>query len=275
MTFPDRLFRIATWTAAILLGIAVFIPFLIGIYAALLAPGDLMARDLHFWPLHPENFIRVFTEAGLGIYFLNSVIIAVVTTIGTMITSILAAYAFARMEFRGSNLLFWAVLGTLTIPELICIIPNYLLMAKLKLIPSLWAAIIPQLASGFVTFFLRQHFMGVPKVYDEAARLDGAGHMKILLDVIIPATWPAVSSMALFAFITQWNSYLWPLIVLRGENQTVQIALANLQSSMREQPFTDWPLILAASCVVLLPSVLFFVFAERQLVRGAGLSGIK
>lgn len=277
MISPERALRYAMWAAASLLGAAVFFPFLIGVHAAMLAPSDMMARSLPLWPLHPENFVRVFTEVGLAPYFVNSIIIAGITTCGTMVTSILAAYAFARMEFSGRTILFWGVLGTLTIPELICIIPNYLLMAKLKLIPSLWAAIIPQLAvsSGFITFFLRQHFMAVPKAYDEAARLDGARTMKILIDIIVPMSWPAIASMALYAFIAQWNAYLWPLIVLRGDTQTVQIALSNLQAAMREQPFIDWPLILAASCVVLVPSVLFFLFAERQLVRGMGISGVK
>ena len=275
MTFPDRLLHFLGWAGAALLGFGVVFPFLIGIGASLLAPSDLLNPNVAEWSLHPDNYLRVFTEAGLGAYFFNSIVIALSTTAGTMITSILAAYAFARMEFRGRNMLFWAVLGTLTIPELICIIPNYLLMAKMKLVPSIWAAVLPQLASGFVTFFLRQHFMGVPKVYEEAARLDGASHFKILVDVIVPISWAAIASMALFAFIAQWNSYLWPLIVLRGDTQTVQIALANLQASVREQPFTDWPLILAASCVVLLPSIVFFLFAERQLVQGAGLGGIK
>jgi multiple sugar transport system permease protein/sn-glycerol 3-phosphate transport system permease protein len=275
MISPDRLVRPLGWFAASLLGLVVLAPFVIGVVASLLDPADLLNPDMATWSFHPVNYLRVFTEAGLGSYFVNSIVIALTTTAGTMVTSILAAYAFARMEFRGRTMLFWTVVATLTIPELICVIPNYLLMAKMKLVPSIWAAVLPQLSSGFVTFFLRQHFMSVPKVYEEAARIDGAGTFKILIDVIIPVSWAAIASMALFAFIAQWNSYLWPLIVLRGDTQTVQIALANLQASVREQPFTDWPLILAASCVVLLPSIVFFFFAERQLVQGAGLSGIK
>jgi ABC-type glycerol-3-phosphate transport system permease component len=210
MILPDRLFRLVAWAASLLFGIAVVVPFAIGILAAMLSPRDLMNADLRFWPLYPENFLRVFQETPLARYFLNSLLIACSATVGVMITSILAAYAFARMDFRGRTVMFWAVLGTLTIPELICIIPNYLMMAKLNLVPSIWAAIIPQLASGFTTFFLRQHFMGVPVMYDEAARLDGAGPFKILIDIIVPMTWPAIASMALFAFIAQWNSYLWP-----------------------------------------------------------------
>src|SRR6218665_3211496 len=209
MISPDRLWRPLGWIATSLLGLAVMAPFVIGVVASLLAPSDLLNPDMGNWSFHPINYVRVFTEAGLGDYFLNSIFIALATTFGTMVTSILAAYAFARMEFKGRTPLFWAVLTTLAIPELICIIPNYLLMAKIKLVPSIWAAIIPQLSSGFITFFLRQHFMSVPKVYEEAARIDGAGTFKILIDVIIPVSWAAIASMALFAFIAQWNSYLW------------------------------------------------------------------
>lgn len=275
MISPERIWRVLGWGATALLGLGIVLPFFIGVLAAMLSPSDMMGEHFVVWPLHPENFVRAFNEAHLGRYFVNSLLIAGTSTVGIMVTSILAAYAFARMEFHGRTFLFWAVLGTLTIPDLIGIIPNYLLMAKLKLVPSIWAAVLPQLASGFTTFFLRQHFMGIPVMYDEAARLDGARPFKILIDIIIPIARPAIASMTLFAFIAQWNAYLWPLIVLRGDSQTVQIALANLQASAREQPFTDWPLILSASCVVLVPSIIMFLFAERQLVRGVGLSGLK
>jgi ABC-type glycerol-3-phosphate transport system permease component len=272
---PERILTALSWLAVTALGLFIVLPFVLGLVAAMLTPSDLMSRTPTFWPLHPENFWRAWTEARLARYFWNSIVIASISTTGTMVTSILAAYAFARMEFAGKTVLFWLVLGALAIPDLIGIIPNYLLMAKFQLVPSLWAAILPALASGFTTFFLRQHFMGVPVMYDEAARIDGAGPFKILVDIVIPIAWPAIASMALFAFIAQWNSYLWPLIVLRGDTQTVQIALANLQSDARDDAFTDWPLILSASCIVLVPSFLFFIFAERQLVRGAGLGGSK
>lgn len=265
---------IGTVATAVLALIVVF-PFLLGIVGAMLSPAALANRDLLAWPWLPETFVRVFQTVPMWTYLWNSLVIAVIATIGAMTTSILAAYAFARMDFRGRDTTFFLVIGTLMIPDLIGIVPNYLFMAKLDLVPSLTAAILPHLASGFTTFFLRQHFMAIPKSYDEAARLDGSGTLRILIDIIIPVAMPAIASMALFAFITQWNAYLWPLIVLSGDTQTVQIALANLQASAREQPFTDWPLILAASCIVLVPSFLMFFVAERQLVKGAGLGGLK
>lgn len=275
MKSVEAVLRAAGVAATAVLALIVVFPFLLGIVGAMLSPAALAARDLLAWPWLPETFVRVFQTVPMWSFLWNSLVIAVIATAGSMTTSILAAYAFARMDFRGRDTLFFLVVGTLMIPELIGIVPNYLFMAKFDLVPSLTAAILPYLASGFTTFFLRQHFMAIPKSYDEAARLDGSGTLRILVDIIIPVAMPAIASMALFAFITQWNAYLWPLIVLSGDTQTVQIALASLQASAREQPFTDWPLILAASCIVLLPSFLMFFVAERQLVKGAGIGGLK
>jgi multiple sugar transport system permease protein/sn-glycerol 3-phosphate transport system permease protein len=261
--------------ATLLLALMILFPFGLGVVGALLAPEALARGDLFPWPLFPENFVRAFQVVPMATYLWNSLVIAVIATIGAMTTSVLAAYALARMEFRGRGIAFIAVVATLAIPDLIGVVPNYLFLAKLDLVPGITAAVLPHLASGFTTFFLRQHFMAAPKSYDEAARLDGAGTLRILVDVHVPLAMPAIASMALFAFITEWNAYLWPLIVLSGDSQTVQIGLANLQASIREQPFTDWPLILAAAVIVLVPSFLMFFVAERQLVKGAGIGGIK
>jgi multiple sugar transport system permease protein/sn-glycerol 3-phosphate transport system permease protein len=255
-----------------LLALLVLFPFVYGFVAAMLSPADVMARTPSYWPLHPENFLRVFEAQPFHLFLLNSLLLATATTAGVMSTSILAAYAFARMEFRGSNILFVAVVGAMMIPTLITVIPNYLFMARLNLIPGRLAAILPTLASGFTTFFLRQHFKAIPRAFDEAAQLDGAGTFRILVEIIIPLARPAIAAMAVFAFLAEWNSYLWPLIVLDGDQRTVQIGLAHMQAEVREQPLTDWPLILAASCVTLVPSFLLFIAAERHIVRGAGLS---
>ncbi len=274
----DTLTGAASWpmrVARILAGLfalVVLFPFVYGFVAAMLSPADVMARAPRYWPLHPENFLRVFDVQPFHLFLFNSLLLATVTTIGVMTTSILAAYAFARMDFRGRQVLFIAVVGAMMIPTLISIIPNYLLMARLNLVPSRIAAILPTLASGFTTFFLRQHFKAIPRAFDEAAQLDGAGSLRILAQIIVPLAKPAIASMAVFAFLTEWNSYLWPLIVLDGNQSTVQIGLAHMQAEIREQPLTDWPLILAASSVTLIPSFILFIAVERHIVRGAGLS---
>ena len=257
------------------LGVAMAVPFAYGLLAAMMSPADVMARSPSYWPLYPGNFLRVFQTQPFGLFLLNSLVIALTTTAGTMATAVLGAYAFGRMAFRGRDALFGFVVGAVMIPDLIGVIPNYLFMAHLGLLPGYCAAILPTLASGFATFFLRQHIRAIPREYEEAARIDGASRLKILFDVIVPLSRPAIASMALFVFLKEWNAYLWPLIVLEGDQRTVQIGLANLQHYAREQPLTDWPLILAASMVVLVPSFIAFVVAEKQLVRGVGLSGIK
>ena len=274
MNTPERTGCLAfTFVAG--LALAMVVPFVYGVLAAMMSPADVMARHPSYWPLYPDNFLRVFREQPFGLFLFNSLLIAVAGTMGTIVTAVLAAYAFGRMAFPGRNALFALVVGAVMIPDLIGVIPNYLFMAHLGLLPGYGAAILPTLASGFATFFLRQHIRAIPRAYDEAARIDGATTLKILIDIIGPLSKPAIASMALFIFLKEWNAYLWPLIVLEGDQRTVQIGLANLQQYAREQPLTDWPLILAASVIVLIPSVIAFLFAERQLVSGAGLSGIK
>lgn len=275
MSSADRGPGIVSFGLTALLGMLIAVPFLIGLLTALLPTSEVLTRIPRLWPLTTGNFVRVFTEHPFARYLVNSAIITAVTTAGTMATAILAAYAFARMRFAGRGALFALVIGSIMIPNIIAIVPNYLFMAKLDLIPGYWAAVLPALSSGFVTFFLRQHFRAIPREYDEAARMDGAGTFRILVDIILPAARPAVVSMALFAFIAEWNAYLWPRIVLSGPWRTVEVGLADLQDYAREQPFVDWPLILAAAMVALAPSLLAFAVAERHLSRGAGLGGLK
>jgi multiple sugar transport system permease protein/sn-glycerol 3-phosphate transport system permease protein len=275
MSSVDRRPAPVALAATALLGLAILLPFGIGLVSSLLPISEVMARSPQWSLVTLDNYARVFAGYPFGRYLVNSAIIAAVSTAGTMATSILAAYAFARMEFRGRGVLFALVIGAIMIPNIISIVPNYLFMARLNLIPGYWAAILPALASGFVTFFLRQHFRAIPLAYDEAARMDGAGRLRILFDVVVPIARPAIASMTLFAFIAEWNAYLWPRIVLNGAWRTVEVGLADLQSYEREQPFTDWPLILAASMVALAPGLVAFVFAERHLSKGAGLGGLK
>lgn len=231
--------------------------------------AELNAPDARLWPLSFESYVRAWTGVPFPRYFVNSIIVTLAVTIGSTLSAILAAYAFARAEFRGRNILFLAVIGTLMIPEHITLIPNYLTFAKFGMLDSFVCLILPFLASGFSIFFLRQYMMGIPKSLDEAARIDGAGPWKVLWTIIVPLSWPAISVVALFAFMKEWNNFIWPLLSTTSEDmRTVQIGLRYLLRDEGEGASPDWPLVMAGTMITLLPLLIAYAVAERHLIRG-------
>lgn len=264
---------------AFLVGLAVLylLPFFYGLFVSLIAPADVMARSFSFpWPPRFSNFTDAWTSVPFGHYFLNSLVVSLTVTAGSTFTGVLAAYVFARAEFRGRDLLFYLVVGTLMIPGHITLIPNYLTMARLHLLDSYWALALPFLANGFSVFFLRQYMRGIPRDVEEAARLDGAGLFKVLTEVIVPMSMPAIAAISLFTFLSEWNSFIWPLIATSSDQmRTVQIGLALLYRREAEQGLVDWPMVMAGSMIVLLPTIIAFLIAERQLVRGISMGTFK
>lgn len=245
------------------------VPLVYAVYVSLLDQSDLMSADPAFWPPDVGNYLAVWGEHAFPRYFLNSIIVCSAITLGSMTTAIMAAYAFARLDFPGRNLLFGAVVATLMVPSHITLIPNYLTIAGLGLRNTYWALILPFLASGFATFFLRQHFKSLPREVEEAARIDGAGRWRILWTVVVPMSRPAIAAIAVFVFLTEWNSYVWPLIITDTDNmRTVEIGLARLFAEEQEGGINDWPMIIAAAVSILVPPAVVFIFAERHLVRG-------
>lgn len=251
-------------------------PFIYVVFVALLDPSEVMARDIAFWPPRFDNFSDAWSAVPFLRYFFNSLVVSLAITAGSTFTAILAAYVFARAEFRGRNVLFFVVVTTLMIPGHMTLIPNYLTMASLGLLNSYWALVLPFLASGFSVFFLRQYILGIPKEVEEAARLDGAGLWGTLWDIIIPMSMPAIVAVSLFTFLSEWNSYIWPLIVTSSdEMRTVQIGLSRLYREEVEQGLVNWPLVMAGSVIVLVPTIVAFSLAERQLIRGISMGTFK
>lgn len=234
---------------------------------SLMEPQQVNAPGAVFQPT-----FRAYAEAWTGVafprYFLNSLIVTLAVTIGGTITAILAAYAFARASFPGRDGLFLAVIGTLMIPNHVTLIPNYLTFAKLGMLDTLACLILPFLASGFSIFFLRQHIMTIPRSLDEAARMDGAGVWMILWTIIVPLSRPAIAVVALFAFMSSWNEFIWPLLATTSDDvRTVQIGLRYLLRD-EEAAIPDWPLVMAATMITLAPLLVAYLFAERHLIRG-------
>lgn len=254
---------------ALLLALIAGAPFALALFVSIL-PADLfLAREVVIPSPRFDNFVHALEAAPFPRYFFNTVLVAGLATAGSLSTSILAAYAFARLEFEGRDFAFLAVVVTLLIPGHVTLIPNYLTMASLGLVDTYPALILPSLASGFVCFFLRQQFRNIPRAYDEAALVDGATHLQILWLVILPMARPAIAAMAIFQFLAEWTSFLWPLVVTTSPGmRTLEVGLAALYDVAVDDGIVNWPVVMAGAVMVVAPTLVLFALAERYLVRG-------
>lgn len=253
--------------------LAMFFPFLWTIITSI-TPGASLTLTPALIPDDPslEAYRRLFAERPFGRIILNSVGLAVVTTLVQLVTSATAAYAFSRLPFRGRGVVFAVYLATMMIPLQVLIVPLFVELKALHLIDTYLGALLPTFASAFGIFLLRQAVNQVPRELDEAATLDGAGHFRIFWQVILPNIRPALATLTVFAFMGSWNSFLWPLVVLRSpELQTLPVALAGLQG----QYTTQWDIVMAGSVVSVLPMLALYIFAQKYVIQGVASSGIK
>lgn len=221
-----------------------------------------------------DAYHKMFSDVPIWRYFANSVFVTGAIVISQTICNVLAAYAFARVEFRGRDALFLLYLGSMMVPSQVTLIPQYVLVSKLGWIDSYLALTVPFLfGSAFGTFLLRQFFMSLPRDLDDAAKLDGAGHLRILWDVAIPQATAAIATFAVFCFLFFWNDFLWPLIVANSDDyKTLQVGLATLSRSYFG---TNWPMMMAVTTFAVIPILIIFVFAQRYFVQGIALTGLK
>lgn len=219
------------------------------------------------------NYAAAVKAAPLGKFMLNSLIAATGITALQLLTSILAAYALARMEFAGRKVVLGLVIALLMVPGEITIVPNYLLVMRTGLLDTHAALIAPFSASAFGIFMLYQFFRGVPRELEEAAIMDGASRLRFLFQVMVPVSMPAIVAFGVFAFVSAWNQYLWPLVATQSTAmRTVQIGVGMFRA---EQEATSWGMVMAATSILVLPSVALFVATQRQFVRGLTMSGVK
>ncbi len=205
-------------------------------------------------------------------WFINSIVAAAAHAALVVATSALAAYPLARMNFRGKGIVFGMIVATLFVPPVILIIPNYLIVGQLQWLDTLMAVIIPTAASAFGVFFLRQFFISLPRELEEAALIDGANRFQTFFKVILPLSRPALVTLAMLAFLTNWNDFLWPVYVLFSpEIQTLPAGLANLQSANSVR----YDLLMAGAVVASVPVLLLYVFAQRFIIEGVSRSGLK
>ena len=229
---------------------------------------DWPGADWSLW----RNYVDAIGFGQVDRFLANSFIYAVLITAVQLFFNVLAAYAFARMEFAGRNFLFTLLLATMMVPPAVLLIPNFLVVRELGLVDTLWGVLLPSFAGAFGIFLLRQFFLNIPSELEQAARIDGCGSWGILWNVVFPLSKPVLITLGLFTFMGAWNMFEWPLVVL--SNQDYYPLTVGL-SFFRSENGADWPRIFAASVMGAVPLILLFLVAQRYLVGGISLSGMK
>lgn len=224
-------------------------------------------------PAIVDNFVTAWSQVPFGLFFLNSLKVAGLVTIGQLVTCTLAAYAFARLRFPGREIVFGIYLASLMVPSQVTIIPLYILMRTLGLVDNHASLILPALASAFGTFLLRQFFLTIPRELEEAAIIDGAGLLRVLLTVILPLSRPALAALTIFTFNFFWNDFFSPLIFLDSpQNLTLPVGLTLLQG---QYGGTSPAVMLAGVCMAIVPVLIVFLIGQRYIVEGITLTGLK
>ena len=261
----------------IILGIgalAMLLPFYWLIITSFKEQKEILSLPITWFPLQPtlKHWIRVFSVANFGRYFLNSTFLAAVLTTGNVLTSAIAGFVFAKYRFPGRDALFLFILGGLMIPFFVPLIPLYAMMVAFKWSNTYWAIIIPSLYSPLGIFLMRQYIYSLPDDLLDAARVDGANEIGIFLQIVLPLCKPALAALAVFVLITNWNDFLWPFIVLDEPRLwTLPVGLARLRGRFG----TDFGLVIAASTLTILPLLLFFFAAQKRIIEGIAMTGLK
>lgn len=225
------------------------------------------------WTL--DNFRAALTtarSANVAVAFLNSLVVAILETILTLAVDAMAAYALARLAFRGRSIVFAAIIASIMVPSQITLVPLYAMFQQIGWLSSYQALILPGLSRAFGVFLLRQFFLGVPKELEDAARIDGAGTFTIFYRVALPLVQPAMASLAIFTFLRSWNEFTWPLIVIsRNDMMTLPVALARLLFAYR----VEYGIVMAAAAFSAIPLIIVFFIFQRQIVQGVAMTGLK
>lgn len=268
MKLPTRL----SLHAILILGSVIMLaPFAVMVAVSLFPQEAFMARRFLPGEASLDNYVETFQAVPFGRFYLNSILVTVAVTTGQVLIASLAAFAFARLRFKGREALFLLYLATLMIPFPVTLIPNFLIINKLGWYDSYPALIVPGLFSVFSTFLLRQYYRTIPLEMDEAARMDGASSLRIWWQVIVPLSGPVLATLAVFVFQGTWNEFLWPLVVTTSENmRTIPVGLSYFVG----QYSTAWGLLMAGSVIALLPILVIYVLAQKWFVKGITLSGM-
>ncbi|HCB59306.1 MAG TPA: glycerol-3-phosphate ABC transporter permease [Arthrobacter bacterium] len=249
--------------------LVVFLPLLWMVLSSFKQPGEIVTLDLKLLPeaLNPDNYKVAMTAVPFGQFFLNSTIVTVVGAGIKVLLAILTAYALVFVRFPFRNVIFVLILVALMVPPQVSILPNYILIAGMGGKNTLWGIILPGLGTAFGTFLLRQHFLTLPGSILEAAEIDGAGHWRRLWQVVAPVSLPSIATVALVTVVSEWNEYIWPLIITdKPESMTLPVGLTLLQNS--ESNGAGWGIMMAGAVLVILPILVVFAMLQRYIVAG-------
>jgi len=254
--------------------ILMLLPFVWMISTSLKTSNEVMALPPIWIPseLHWDNFRNAAEVAPFGRYFVNSVVVTILSTIGELLTTILAAYAFSRINFYGKGIVFAVLLGTMMVPGEVLLIPNFVTVSELGWIDSYEALVIPWIASIFSIFLLRQYFFSIPTELSYAAKVDGCSDFKFLWYVMVPLAKPALITIALLKVIGSWNAFLWPLIVTNSQElRTLPVGL----SAFTTEAGVKYELLMAASTMVIIPMLILFFIMQKYIISGVARTGLK
>lgn len=265
------------WVYAALSAAAVVtvMPFAWMLLSSVRTQGEILRNPDGWLPRSPtlENYRIWFTDLHIGTYFTNSLVVAVVTVAGNLLFCSMVGYALAKLDFPGRRVLFSLVLVTLMVPGVVTFVPLFVIVAKLQLVDTYAGLILPFLTSPMGVFLMRQFIRSIPDSLIEAARLDGAGEVRIFARIVLPLCAPPLATLGILTFLGSWNSFLWPLVVAQNQDRyTLPVALSLYSTG---EQATNYGLLLAGSVMVITPIILVFVLLQRWFIRGVTTTGIK
>ncbi|HEV8632890.1 MAG TPA: carbohydrate ABC transporter permease [Chloroflexota bacterium] len=249
-------------------------PFLWMISTSLKTEDQVFVLPPLWFPSRPvfSNYARLFETVPFGRYLFNSAFVSLAVMAGELLTSAISAFAFARLQFWGRDKIFAMYLATLMIPFHVRLIPIFLVMKFLGWLDTYYVLTVPHIFTVYGVFLFRQFFLTIPQELEDAARIDGCGHLRVLWNIILPLSGPVVATLAVFSFLNTWNDFLWPLVMTTSQHMRVlSVGLAQLQNEY----FTLWTLLMAGAVLSLLPTLIVFLVAQRYFVQGITISGLK
>lgn len=263
-------------TILIFTAISMLAPFLIMVLISISTGNQISFNDINGTLQHLtlNNYVHVNNTIPIIRYFFNSLIVSIFTTLGQIIISTLAGYAFARLDFKFRNTLFFIILITMFIPPQVNIIPLFFIMRELHLVDTYAALILPGIFGGFGVFLMRQHFLSFPKELEDASIIDGCNKLQMFIKIVCPLATPAIATLGIFTFITSWNSFIWPLIITNSEAmRTLPLGLAIFKGSYRE--VIVWGDLLACSVICTIPAILIFLIGKKYIINDMMKGGVK
>ena len=265
--------RAAIYGILLVAAIVVLFPYIWMLSSSLKSESEIFTKEIQIIPrsIQWKNYLRIWGNYPLGQWLLNSIIVGSVETLCVVATSILAGYAFSRLRFWGRDVLFYIYLGTMMIPIQVTLIPSFLIIKHFGWINTYQGLFLPHIAAPFGVFLMRQFFFNIPSELEDAARIDGCNWLRVLVQVVLPLTLPAISSLAIFAFTFSWNAFLWPLVVTNTKEMfTIQIGLASMKGEIMA-----WDALMAATVLSALPILVVYLTFQRYFVKGIATTGLK